>query len=102
MIMRCLGVRRTEEEKQETLSVLVAASGFFKAERIREISGAIKEGALAFLGREYRILAIFVVVVAIILGVIPLLGLWVALFFVFGAFCSGQTGTGLDTTIPRA
>jgi len=62
------------------------------SERIREISGAIKEGALAFLGREYRILAIFVVVVAIILGVIPLLGLWVALSFVFGAFCSGLAG----------
>ncbi len=62
------------------------------SERIREISAAIKEGALVFLGREYRILAIFVVVVAIILGVIPLLGLWVALSFVFGAFCSGLAG----------
>lgn len=27
---------------------------------VRDISAAIKEGALAFLGREYRILAIFV------------------------------------------
>jgi K(+)-stimulated pyrophosphate-energized sodium pump len=62
------------------------------SERVREISAAIKEGALAFLGREYKILAIFVVVVAIILGVIPLLGLWVALSFVFGAICSGLAG----------
>ncbi|MBA7631293.1 putative K(+)-stimulated pyrophosphate-energized sodium pump [subsurface metagenome] len=62
------------------------------SERIREISDAIKEGALVFLGREYRILAIFVVVVAIILGVIPLLGLWVALSFAFGAICSGLAG----------
>ncbi|MFH1003619.1 MAG: sodium-translocating pyrophosphatase [Chloroflexota bacterium] len=60
--------------------------------KIREISEAIKEGALTFLGREYRILAIFVVVIGIILGVIPNLGLWVALSFVFGAVCSGLTG----------
>ena len=57
------------------------------SEKIREISGAIKEGALAFLGREYRILVIFVVVVGIILGVIPMLGWWVTVAFVFGAIC---------------
>jgi K(+)-stimulated pyrophosphate-energized sodium pump len=62
------------------------------SEKIREISAAIKEGALAFLGREYRILAIFVVVVGIILGVVPNLGWWVALSFVFGAICSGLAG----------
>ena len=62
------------------------------SERIREISAAIKEGALAFLGREYRILAIFVMVVGIILGVVPNLGWWVALSFVFGAICSGLAG----------
>jgi len=62
------------------------------SKRIREISEAIKEGALAFLGREYRILAIFVAVVAIILGVVPNLGWWVTLAFVFGAVCSGLAG----------
>ena len=60
--------------------------------KVMEISSAIKEGALAFLGREYRILAIFVVVVAIILGVVPDLGWFVALAFVFGAACSGLAG----------
>jgi len=62
------------------------------SERIKEISAAIKEGALAFLGREYKILAIFVVVVAVILGVVPDLGWWVSLAFVFGAICSGLAG----------
>jgi len=62
------------------------------SERIREVSAAIKEGALAFLGREYRILAIFVVVVAIILGVVPALGWLISLAFVFGAICSGLAG----------
>lgn len=62
------------------------------AERMIEISTAIKEGALAFLGREYRTLIIFVVAIGIILGVIPSLGLWVALSFIFGAICSGLAG----------
>jgi len=62
------------------------------SKRIREISSAIREGAVAFLGREYRLLAIFVVVVAVILGVIPDLGWWVSLAFVFGAVCSGLAG----------
>ena len=30
------------------------------SKKIKEISGAIKEGALAFLNREYRVLGIFV------------------------------------------
>ena len=62
------------------------------SQKVREISAAIKEGALAFLGREYRILAIFVVLVAIVLGVVPALGWWIALAFVFGAVCSGLAG----------
>jgi len=60
--------------------------------RIREISEAIKEGALAFLGREYKILAVFVAIVAVILGVVPNLGWLVAAAFVFGAVSSGLAG----------
>ena len=62
------------------------------SERMREISAAIQEGATAFLGREYRILAIFVIVVAIVLGLIPSLGWLVSLSFVFGAICSALAG----------
>jgi len=62
------------------------------SEKMREISVAIQEGATAFLGREYRILVLFVVVVAIILGFIPLLGPLVSLSFVFGAICSALAG----------
>ena len=70
------------------------------SERIREISEAIKEGALAFLGKEYRILAIFVIVVGIILGIIPNLGWWVTISFVFGAICSGLAGfVGMNIAI---
>jgi K(+)-stimulated pyrophosphate-energized sodium pump len=62
------------------------------SEKIREISAAIKEGALAFIGREYRVLTIFVALVAVILGVLPNLGWLVTLAFVFGAICSGLAG----------
>jgi len=70
------------------------------SERMKEISLAIKEGALAFLHREYQILAIFVVVVTIILALIPQLGGWVALSFVFGALCSMGAGyAGMNMAI---
>ncbi len=62
------------------------------SEKMREISAAIQEGATAFLGREYRILALFVLAVAIILGFIPSLGWLVSLSFVFGAICSALAG----------
>lgn len=69
-------------------------------DRMREISGAIKEGALAFLRREYRILAIFVIAVTIVLGVIPNLGPAVAFAFIFGAVCSGLAGfIGMNVAI---
>ena len=38
-------------------------------DRMKLIGGWIAEGAMAFLGREYKVLAIFVIAVAILLGV---------------------------------
>ncbi|MBM3119585.1 MAG: sodium/proton-translocating pyrophosphatase, partial [Chloroflexi bacterium] len=61
-------------------------------EQVKQISAAIKEGAITFLNREYRILGIFVIVIAIVLGVIPNLGWWASLAFVFGAICSAVAG----------
>ena len=69
--------------------VLRASEG---SEKIREISAGIQEGAVAFLGREYRILAVFVVIVTVLLGIIPNLGWRVAFAFVFGAVSSGLAG----------
>jgi len=64
--------------------------------RMQEIARSIQEGAMAFLGREYRVLAIFVVVVAILLGVAGSQeesSSWmVALSFVIGASCSALAG----------
>ena len=60
-------------------------------DRMKEISSAIKEGASAFLSSEYKILAIFVAVMFVILGVA--LKNWVeAGCFVVGAVFSSMTG----------
>jgi len=62
-------------------------------DRMKEIGQHIREGAMAFLGREYRVLAIFVVVVAALL-VIGNHGYnrLVAFSFVVGALCSAIAG----------
>jgi K(+)-stimulated pyrophosphate-energized sodium pump len=62
-------------------------------ERMQEICGAIREGAMAFLTREYKVLTVFVIVVAALLalgnkGAVRL----VAVAFVVGAFCSAIAG----------
>ncbi len=62
-------------------------------DKIREIGGHIRDGAMAFLAREYKILAIFVIVVAVLLGFANHSWLkLVALSFVVGAFCSALSG----------
>jgi K(+)-stimulated pyrophosphate-energized sodium pump len=62
-------------------------------ERMREIGAAVREGAMAFLAREYKVLSVFIIVVAAILaginkGSVRL----VAVAFVVGAFCSALSG----------
>lgn len=69
--------------------------------RMRALSSYIHEGAMAFLKREYKIIIIFIIVVALLLGglgFIPSLqgidgvGLNGAICFVVGAFSSGLAG----------
>ena len=62
------------------------------SEKIQEVSRAIREGAMAFIGREYRTLAIAVVIIAIILAVVPALGWRLSVAFLFGAVCSMGAG----------
>ncbi|MDG5767895.1 sodium-translocating pyrophosphatase [Balneolales bacterium ANBcel1] len=65
-------------------------------DKMTRIAGHIYDGAMAFLKAEYRVLAIFVVLVAILLGVqgyITEESHWmVSLSFVAGALCSGLAG----------
>ncbi len=69
-------------------------------ERIKEISSAIQEGALAFIHREYRTEIIVIVIISIILGLIPALGWKTSIAFLFGAICSMGAGyAGMNMAI---
>ncbi|MBU1694098.1 MAG: sodium-translocating pyrophosphatase [Verrucomicrobia bacterium] len=62
-------------------------------EKMQQIGAAVREGAMAFLSREYKVLAVVVVIVAALLawlnqGAVKL----VAVSFVVGALCSGVAG----------
>ncbi|MCK5779918.1 MAG: sodium/proton-translocating pyrophosphatase, partial [Psychrilyobacter sp.] len=58
--------------------------------KVEEITEAIREGAMAFLHAEYKVLVWFVLGVAILLGVF--LNPYVALTFILGAITSGIAG----------
>ena len=68
-------------------------------DRMKEICGYVREGAMAFLYREYKVLGIFVVCVAVLLALANLKSSpeafrspLIAFSFIFGAFCSGLSG----------
>jgi K(+)-stimulated pyrophosphate-energized sodium pump len=61
-------------------------------ERMREISGAVQEGAMAYLNRQYTTIAIFAVVLAVILGLFIDPKPWVAVGFLIGAILSAAAG----------
>jgi len=71
-------------------------------QRMQEIAAAIKEGADAFIRREYMTLAIFVIIVSVFLCIFlpsplwttsePLKNAQLALAYLFGSFCSALAG----------
>lgn len=61
-------------------------------DRMKEIAGYIHEGAMAFLKREYKMIAIFVAVLFVILTVTPGLGFTTAVCFLVGAIFSILAG----------
>ncbi|SJZ43319.1 sodium-translocating pyrophosphatase [Garciella nitratireducens] len=61
-------------------------------DKMKEISTYIHEGAMAFLTREYKSVAIFVVILFIILVITPGLGWKTAISFLVGAFFSTAAG----------
>lgn len=65
-------------------------------EKMIEISGHVREGAMAFLKREYSVLAIFVIIVAVLLAFAnwntPDSSPVIAISFILGASCSALAG----------
>ena len=68
-------------------SVLAASAG---TARMQEISGAIREGARAYLNRQYRTIALVGAAVCVVLTVV--LGVYVGIGFLIGAVLSGAAG----------
>ncbi|WP_347374095.1 sodium-translocating pyrophosphatase [Aequorivita sp. Q41] len=64
--------------------------------KMKEISDHIYEGALAFLNAEYRLLAVFVVIVSVALAVVsfvvPTTHILIVIAFIFGAIFSALAG----------
>jgi len=69
--------------------VLAAPQG---NEKMVELSAAIRDGAMAFMRREYTWIAVFVAAMAILIGVLLDDGLLRALAYVSGAVLSGAAG----------
>lgn len=84
------------------VGVLALLFAFYKAitinkvspgnERMKEISTYIHDGAMAFLSRQYKSLAIFIVVLFIVLTFAPGLGIKTAICFLLGALFSIAAG----------
>ena len=73
--------------------IFVALSIFKKSEgteKMIKISGAIREGADAYLKRQFKTIALFAVALTIV--VYLALGPLVAIAFIVGAVCSGLVG----------
>jgi K(+)-stimulated pyrophosphate-energized sodium pump len=66
--------------------------------RMKEISNAIREGAIAYLKREYKALAVFVIIMTIILYLF--IGARTSLAYVVGSVCSALAGLlGMDVAL---
>lgn len=67
--------------------------------KMQEISNAVKEGAYAFLAREYKTVAVVAVVLVILIAAMGL-GIWTSIGFIVGTFGSALAGfVGMWVTV---
>ena len=70
------------------------------SQRMQDISNAVKEGAYAFLAREYKTVAIVAIILLIVIALVPSLGKWTALGFLIGTVGSAFAGfVGMWVTV---
>jgi K(+)-stimulated pyrophosphate-energized sodium pump len=94
-----LAVALVFQRQVTSVSIEHGAASAEEVSRLTEISTAIAEGAMAFLSREYRLLAIFMSIFAVIIGLtvsdphsgVPM-GIYTAVSFLIGAGISVLAG----------